>query len=244
MIYPENFEAKIGFDKIRELISQKCAGDLGRKNAENIRFSNDLNSLRILLDQTDEFKRMEESEVYVPVQPYKNLTEEISYLKLEGTYIEAEVLLELKHLLAMISECGSSLISHKSDYPTLCGLWSEVELDFSAIKEIERIIEKNGDVRDQASPELRKLRKDIRAKQRSVENKIEHHLSSAKKEGWLEKDTEIAVRYGRLVIPVPVAHKRAIRGFIHDESASGRTVYIEPAEIFDTNNDIRDLEHA
>ncbi|MBN1340630.1 MAG: Smr/MutS family protein [Bacteroidales bacterium] len=244
MVYPDNFDEKTGFDRVRQMLAGNCIAAPGKKIVAETGFLTDLNEINRLLSQTQEMLGIMIHGAGFQLSEYSDLSEELIRVKTEGTYLDQENLASLRSMLAMARDCGSFLQSDTAKYPELMQLWFKVELDFSLIQKTDEILDQKGRIRDNASNGLKKIRKDLSSLQKSVENRIQHHLRMARKEGWVSQDTEIAVRYGRMVIPVPAAHKRQIRGFIHDESATGQTVYIEPEEVFETNNNIRELENA
>jgi len=243
--YPENFENKIGFDIIRNKIKKACLSQLGENLVDKIHFSDDFEILNKLLSQTEEFRQILLIEDVFPSQNYIDLTSELLRLNVEGTYIEIENLIDLKSSLKTISDC--ILFIKKLDenkYEFLKKLIEDVEIEKSIIKRIEKIIDEKGIIRDNASPELQQIRRDLIAKQSNVEKKIRQVLNTAKNSGWTQSDTEITIRNNRAVIPISATHKRKIKGFIHDKSSTGLTIFIEPTELFETNNEIKELEFA
>ncbi len=245
MIYPINFEQKIGFDIIREKLKEKCLSSLGTAYVDNIRFKDDYRQIKLLLSRVEEFKRILELEAEFPSQDYLDLTGELNHLKIDGTIIDVETLFNLKISLRTIQDIIGYIGKLSSDqYPTIVKLAGPVLVPTEISDRIEKILDPKGGIRDNASDNLRRIRKDLIKKQQEIEGKIRRSLSAAKKDGHTPLDVEPTIRNGRLVIPVYAANKRKVKGFIHDESATGQTVYIEPTEVFDTNNEIRDLENA
>ena len=244
MIHPSNFEEKTGFDRIRELISRNCHGPMGEADVGKMSFSNDREEIIPVMKLIDEYMRILREGRDVPLDHYADLTQEMERLQTPGNHIDIEDLIELRKLTGMIFGCVHFLDNKRSEFPALAALTDMVDLDPGLTSVINGIIDEQGNVRDSASAALAKIRKDLAGRRKSVENKIRQHLKAAKKEGWVDRDSEITIRAGRMVIPVPAAHKRKISGFIHDESATGQTVYLEPSEVFETSNEIRDLENA
>ena len=243
MIYPGNFEHKIGFDRIREMLEQNCVCELGQANLKRVRFETDFNTIDKLLNEVEEFKRILQSDRSFPSQDYFNLIPELERIRLEGTYILQDQLFDLNTSLKVIEEC-KAYFEKKEDpsYPNLKGIADQIVIEPSVLQRIATIIDEKGRIRDNASPGLVEIRRSLKSKFGAVDNKISRALSMAKKEGWTPKEVEVTIRNGRTVIPVHAANKRNIRGFIHDESASGQTVYVEPEDVFETNNEIRELE--
>ncbi|MDZ7743842.1 MAG: Smr/MutS family protein [Bacteroidota bacterium] len=245
MIYPEGFENKIGFDQIRLLIKDRCLSELGEEYVDNISFSDDFEKISYELNTTNEFKKLLELKANFPAQDYLNLSPELNRLKLEGTVIELEKLFDLKVSLRVLTEIIHYLKKiDREDYPLLAGLVIELFDPEEIYKRLEQIMDEKGGIRDKASSTLAEVRKKLGSKKGEINGRMQKTLKEAKSAGWTSKDAEPTIRGGRLVIPVGVAHKRKLQGFIHDESASGQTVFIEPAGVFDANNDIRELENA
>jgi DNA mismatch repair protein MutS2 len=245
VIYPKNFETKTGFDKVRQMIRDNCLSPVGVQHAENLPFTTDATLIRQQLNQTEEFRQLMLEEPGFPSQDYFDLTYELHRIKIEGTYIEQENLFDLKSSLITISDILQFF--KKSDpqkFPNLISLSSEIFVDKMIVSSIEGIIDNKGNIKNNASAKLAEIRKSLSKEQASVDRKMRKAMSEAKRAGWTKDDTEVTIREGRPVIPVAAAHKRAIKGLIHDESATGQTVYIEPVEVFEIHNKIRELESA
>jgi len=227
------------------MIRKNCLSPLGEYYVDKIRFTNSFGQLRILLDQTEEFRQLLEEESRFPSQDYFDLTFELHRVKTEGTYIEQALLFDLKSSLSVIADVIRFIRQAEADrFENLKKLTEGVFVDKQIVKYISDIIDDKGEIRDAASPDLKQIRNDLRSKMAGIDRRVNATLRMAKKEGWAAKDAEVAIRNGRPVIPVSVAYKRQINGFIHDESSTGQTVFVEPAEIFETNNQIRELESA
>jgi len=245
VIFPANFEQKIGFDSIRSMVKESCLSESGKSYVDQVALSHDMKSISLALNQTEEFRQILLFEPHFPSQDYIDLSSELKRILTKGSYLEADMLPDLKLSLSTIT--GIITFARGGGdraYPLLQELASEVHIESSITISINRIVSEKGTICDDASKELHDIRKAIIAKQNSVESRISKSLASAKREGWAQSSAEIVVRNGRLVFPLPAMNKRKIKGFIHDESATGQTVYIEPIEIFDINNEIRELEYA
>ena len=239
MIYPKNFENKIGFENIRQLIKQKCLSSLGEKFVDKIKFSGNFRLINKWLRQVNEFISIIELGENFPTQDYFDLTPELNRIRLEGTVIEIEQLFNLKTSLYTISNCLNFFNKSAEDkYPFLKETTSNIFWGNEILSRIENTLDHKGNIKDNASPKLKEIRTELIKKLRNIDKKLHQSINSAKNEGWIETDAEPTIRNGRLVIPVSATNKRKIKGFIHDESASGKTVFIEPAEVFDTNNKI------
>ena len=245
MIYPTNFEQKIGFKSIRQMLSEHCISAMGLEKVENVAFSNDINFIIKSLEQTEEFIHLLQTGIPFPVRDFHDLREAFHRIQIDGTCLNVEDLFALKpslNVLDVILRYGHS--ENAADTPRLKSLIENIFIDRSIFTEVNRLVDDKGEIPDNASTELLEIRQSIRRKQTGIEKRIRQIMSDAKTAGWVDQKSELTVRDGRLVIPVKAGDKRAIRGFIHDESATGQTVYIEPAEIFDTSNEIKELEYA
>jgi len=243
MIYPRNFEQKISFDTIRQMIYENCLSEMGASYVEKIRFTSNFELLNKLLDQVDEFRQILSLEESFPASDYFDLNPELRRISIPGTYIEQEKLFDLKSSLSTINECIDYIQKLETEkFPSIQTLAEPVLLDKNIIQQIQHIIDDKGEIKNNASTNLKSIRSKLNSKKSSIDRKINKSLKDAKKSGFVNDDAEITIRSGRLVIPIPAAYKRQIKGFIHDQSATGQTVYVEPEDIFDTNNEIRELE--
>ena len=245
MIYPELFEQKIGFHRIREAIKSHCISTMGEELVERMSFSTDREAIERSLDQTVEYHQLTQNGVPFPMRDFHDLREEFQHIRIPGTSISLEGLFAMKpslNALGLILRFGQS--EAKKDYPELCALTDGITLDPRVFTEANRLVDDKGEMPDNASPELMEIRRDIHRKQGGIEHRIRQIMSEAKTSGWVDPKAELTIRDGRMVIPVHAGDKRALKGFIHDESATGQTVYIEPAEIVETSNEIRELEYA
>ena len=245
MIYPTNFEQKIGFVSIRQMVSGHCISQMGLEKVDEMAFSTDKALILKSLEQTDEFIRLLQTGVPFPVRDFHDLREAFHQIQIEGTCLSVEDLFALKpslNVLEAILRFGHS--EGAVNFPQLKSLIENIFIERSIFTEVNRLVDDKGEIPDNASTELLEIRQSIRRKQGGIEKRIRQIMGDAKTAGWVDQKSEITIRDGRLVIPVKASDKRAIRGFIHDESATGQTVYIEPAEIFDTSNEIKELEYA
>ncbi|HTX87556.1 MAG TPA: hypothetical protein VMC08_01075, partial [Bacteroidales bacterium] len=245
MIYPPSFEQKIGFDQIRSLIRESCLSPMGIQQVDHMQFLSDPEEIIVLLNQAEEFRLILSERLEFPSQDYYDLVPELMRIRLEGTFLEAETLAELSlsadAILGILSFLGDD---RNRRFPHLRALAKEIMVEKEIPKRIGRIIDDKARIRDDASPALRKIRKEKESKLLVVERRIVQSLRLAQQSGWAPPDASVSVRNGRPVIPMLSAHKRKIAGYIQDESATGQTLYIEPAEVFEINNEIRELEYA
>ena len=244
MIYPKNFEQKIGFDEIRRLLYERCMSSLGKEQVSEINFSHDTTLVNQWLQQTREFRKLQEETDDFPMQYFFDVRESVARLRLEGTHMEENELFDLRRSLETIHKMVEYLRRESVAplYPTLCTLTEEVVTFPNLIKRIDQILDKFGKIKDSASPELGNIRHELAKTESGISRTLYNILRAAQSEGLVEKDVTPAMRDGRLVIPVAPALKRKIKGIVHDESASGKTVFIEPTEVVEANNRIRELE--
>lgn len=244
MLYPNTLEQKLGFDKIRELLRQACISPLGQDYVDKIRFSDNHQLIDKLLRQTYEFTQIVQYEPDFPQSNYLDVRPQLQKARVEGITLMEDEFFDLKLALKAIQDCLRFLANQEEgQYPYLAELAQPVTVDKSLLAALERVIDDRGHVRDNASPELASIRRRIISEQANLRKKLDGMLRTARQQGWIPDDLGLTVRGGRLVIPLAAEHKRKIRGFIHDESDTGKTVYIEPAEVFDGNNEVRELEY-
>lgn len=246
MIYPTNFEAKIGFDKVRDLLNKKCLSSLGEERIATMNFVSDYSSINTYLYQTEEFMRIVQEDVDFPVSYFIDVRPALRQIRIPGTWIDEQSLFDLRRSLQTIHDIVGFL--HRTEgenvvYPYLAQLAGDIFTYPHLIKEIDKILDKFGRIKDNASAELNKIRREKSQVAGSISKILSSILRSAQSEGIVDSDVSPTLRDGRLVIPVAPANKRRIRGIVHDESATGRTVFIEPEQVVEANNKIRELEN-
>lgn len=243
MLYPNTFETKIGFNQVRELIKSACICPLGAAYVDEIRFTHHYDTLNKQLEQTEEFRQILLMERHFPAQDYYDMTPELNRVILPGTYIEADQLTLLLRSLQSISDVIRFIATLESEeYPRLKELAQPIWLNDHILPRLNALIDEKGEIRDNASQKLHEIRRSIRSKNTKIDRTLARVLAAAKKTGMIPDDLEPTVRDGRPVVPVPATHKRKIHGLIHGESATGQTVYIEPEEVLQLNNEIKELE--
>ena len=246
MVYPANFEEKTGFDLIRQMLTESCLSSLGRNFAGKMRLSSNFIKIQSLLEQTEEFRQILLSGENHPASNYFDPFTIFERIKLEGTFAEPDELGEIRASLITIQEMIRFLEKKKNEeqykYPLLKQLAENISVDPAILNEINRILDEKNQIRNNASKELSEIRRRKAELENQASRRINQLFSQAKKEGWVAGDSELALRNGRLVIPVPVAFKRKLKGFVHDQSSTGQTAFLEPEEVFETNNEIRQLE--
>jgi DNA mismatch repair protein MutS2 len=244
VIYPESFEKKIGFDKIILQVKDLCLSELGEAKADGIRFMHSFHKIQHQLDLTNEFMNLMQFGKSFPSQDYFNLIPELERIKTDGAFIDLEKLGELRLSYTAITEIVDYFTEEKETYPNLYEEAKSVAIFPEITRSIDRILDDRGIIKDSASDQLKKIRQEIKSTQLLIEKRIRQIFQDLKREGVVSEDVEITMRNGRCVIPVASAAKRKVKGFIHDESSSGQTVFIEPSEIFELNNTLRELETA
>ncbi|MBR1882182.1 MAG: Smr/MutS family protein [Muribaculaceae bacterium] len=245
MIYPENFEAKIQFDIIRREVSRRCISPMGKECCDQMRLSSQMPTVVQALEETHEMTAIFASGREFPLSHYHDLRASLKAISAPGTFIAAEHLFDLVRSLHTIEELRTFFHTGEDSstpYPRLAGLARRLQ-PFSEIQhEIMRVLDKGGNVRDNASPILSELRRTLQSTTAGIAGTLRRIISQGREAGILEGDVQPSVRDGRLVIPVAPMHKRKLRGIVHDESASGKTIFIEPEEIVEANNKIRETE--
>lgn len=245
MFYPSNFEQKTGFDKIRLLISDRCLSPLGKERVADMTFLTDYKMIGDKLEQVDEFVRIQQGEEDFPANYFFDVRYSLKRIRPEGTWLDERELFDLKRSLQTIHDiirffrpAGEEEIK----YPALTALAGDILVFPQLIGRIDTILDKFGKVKDSASPELQTIRREITVTMSNISRSLQSILRSAQGEGVVDKDVTPTMRDGRLMIPVAPAFKRKIKGIVHDESATGKTVFIEPEVVVEANNRIRELE--
>jgi DNA mismatch repair protein MutS2 len=244
MVYPDQLEEKLGFDQIRRRLSENCLSPAAVRRVADMRFLTDYDSIRLLLSQTLEFLRIIEKGEPFPATHFHDPAEWHDKMFPPGNYLEEQELLDMAGALETVDLCKSFLRRSREWCPTLFKLADPVPDTAPVRTTIHKIIDERARVRDSASPELARIRKRLREQQARLRSLSEHLFSKAVAEKWVPEGALPTIREGRVVIPIVAEHKRKLRGLVIDESATGQTVFMEPAEMLDANNEIREYEHA
>ena len=245
MIYPETFEEKIGFKEIRTMLRGYCLSSLGKERVEEIHFSTDVAEINEWMEQIREFRMLQGSGKSMPMQFFFDVREAVARLRIEGTHLEESELYDLQRSLTTINDIVVFIRNEEElDLSALRRVTDDIVTFPDLIRRIGQILDKFGRIRDDASPELARIRKELAMAEGSVSRTLWNILRGAQSEGLVEKDVTPTLRDGRLVIPVSPGMKKKIQGIVHDESATGKTVFIEPTEVVEANNRIRELEAA
>ena len=247
MIYPQNFEQKIGFDQIRQLLKDKCLSTLGEERVSEMNFSDQFETVEELLNQVTEFVRIIQEEDNFPDQFFFDVRPSLKRVRVEGMYMDEQELFDLRRSLETIRDIVRFLQRNEEEesdhpYPSLKRLAGDIAVFPQLITKIDGILDKYGKIKDNASTELSRIRRELANTMGSISRSLNSILRNAQSDGDVDKDVTLTMRDGRLVIPVAPGLKRKIKGIVHDESASGKTVFIEPAEVVEANNRIRELE--
>lgn len=246
MIYPSNFENKIQFSEIRSLLKGYCLCQLGKDKVDEMAFSGDVAVINTMLRQTREFRRLQEESDDFPLQFFFDMRESVKRIRLEGTHLEENEIFDLRRSLETIAAIVRFLDRGSDegvyDYPTLHELTEGVLTFPEILHRIDQILDKYGKVKDSASPALADIRLQLHKAEGSVSRTLYSILRAAQSEGLVDKDVTPTVRDGRLVVPIAPGLKRKIKGIVHDESSTGKTVFVEPTEVVEANNRIRELE--
>jgi len=246
VLYPENFEEKLGFVRIREQLKGLCLSDLGRRKVDKIKFSTKAQFIHTLIGQVEEFRQIELMEETFPLQHFIDVTPWLKRVKPVGTFLQEEEIFAIRRSLDTIRALLRFFKKRQEEekYPLLQKLSSKVKLYPYIFERIDQILNAQGKIKDTASPELAQIRREMREKELAISRRLQAILGEAKKSGYVDAGTTLAVRDGRAVIPIDAGNKRKIKGVVLDESATGRTAYIEPQEILDLNNLIKELGYA
>lgn len=258
MIYPNSYERKIGFTEIRQLLGEKCYSNLGRELVDSMELSNDVNGVREQLFLVKEFRQLKAEVEELPLDYFFDVREQLHRARIEGTHLEEEELFDLRRILLTITSIVKLLNATNNEeysdyydaeqirykYPHLHKLTEYVETFPRLQQSIDKILDNRGKIKDTASIILLNTRRDLRRMEGTVSAILNRILREAQRDGLVEKDVTPAMRDGRLVLPVNPAMKKKVQGIVHDESATGKTVFIEPAAVVEANNRIRDLENA
>ncbi len=241
-----SLEEKIGFNEIRAMLHGYCLSSLGHEKVDAMQFSSDHEVVTSLHLQLAELESILQTTTELPEQDFFDLREDIHRIRIEGTYLEEQTVWELLRVLrtlhSWVETVRQSASEERTSFPALEKLAEGVFTFKGITRRLEQMLDKYGHIKDNASSELASIRRELKLAEGSVSRTLTSILKSAQAEGLVEKDVAPAMRDGRLVIPVAPALKRRIKGIIHDESATGKTVFIEPAEVVEANNRIRELE--
>ncbi|MEZ4909716.1 MAG: hypothetical protein R2774_02525 [Saprospiraceae bacterium] len=241
-LYPSDLKHKLEFDKIIENVKTYCMSELGKQYFDSIETSTDLSIINRLHDEVDEYKKSIERSDYIPFSTFEDVTQDVYLLRKEGYVLDVESIFKIFTLLHI----GYDLANYFTDtskaktHPILSQISQAIIVNTALVREINRVLDNTGEVRPNASEALQKISKQIKSKEQQAENAFNNVLDAAKQKGYLIDSLE-SLRNGRKVLTVAAEHKRKIPGLIHDESATGKTVFIEPESVMQLNNDVYNL---
>ncbi|MCC5945861.1 MAG: endonuclease MutS2 [Bernardetiaceae bacterium] len=243
MLYPKkSIESKLGFDRIRALLKEECQGILGRKKVEDVKFSNDFEEIRKHVELTDEFLRLIISGEAPPASQFSDIYPYLKKAKITNNFLSEEEFYDLKISLTTLYQT-LRVIKRQSveEFPRLREMSKDIEMPYNILENIEQVIDENGQMRSNASQDLQDIRKQIIRTQVHLRKRIDGLLKKYKGDDYIREDVEPTVREGRIVLPVKSEHKRHLKGIVHDTSATGQTIFFEPEEVIDINNEIKEL---
>ena len=245
MIYPSNFEQKIGFDRLREQIVELCNTFAAREIIRGERFSTSAEEITLRQEIADEMRVLIMLDPDAPRDEFPDLEGVVAKIGVEGAFLTAEELVILRQALTAVGNMVGFIMSRREEqYPRLRARSERVCVFPDVIRRINQLVDDDGEIRDGASHELLSIRRAIREHEGQVSKRLQQVLNNAKRAGVVDADAMVSIRDGRAVIPVSAANKRKLNGFIHDESATGKTFYIEPVEVVELNNQLKELEYA
>lgn len=245
MIFPQDFESKIGFSSVRALLIEKCESKLGKDLAIKMAFSTDIQEIKKKLGCVDEMKTLLNSHYDLPQNSFFDIIPYFKTIQAPGSFLSTLQLFELLKTLIAMRELDNFINSEKNEDLSLKNIKDALKTvpNFPALeREISRCLDKNGEIKDNASPALFEIRRSMEAVSKSMHKIINRVLQDNIKEGFIEKDTTPSVRDGHIVIPVSSVNRRNISGILHDTSATGKTVFIEPAEVVEAGNRLKELQ--
>ena len=240
----KHFERKIGFDRIRAQLAERCTMPTARERLAAEEFSTSAREIEHRLSLADEMRIVLEMEHDFSKEDYPDIQPVLAKLRIEGAFLDVVEVVLLRQALAEIGAVVAFLLDRKERYPALYDRTRGIEPFPEIVRDIDRLVDSFGEMRDSASPELAQIRRAIREREGQAAKRLQQVLAAAKSAGIVEADAQLSVRDGKTVIPVSASNKRKLNGFIHDESATGRTFYVEPVEVIELNNELRELQYA
>jgi DNA mismatch repair protein MutS2 len=225
------------------MLKDECLSSLGKEKVDEMEFSYDFNHVLDLVNQTAEFVRILQEEDEFPIDGYYDVRESLYKINIEGMFLDEREVFDLRRSIETIGKIVRFFsLKEEEQYYYLKQLAGNVFTFPGLINLIDRVLDKFGKIKDNASPELADIRKSITSTQNSISRSLHQIIRQAQSDGFIDKDVNPTIRDGRLVIPVAPGNKRKIKGIVHDESATGKTVFIEPEIVVEANNKIRELE--
>ncbi len=246
MIYPSDFEVKIGFDRIRRQIEAGCITRRAKELAAEAGFVTVYAALEQAIARTDEMRVLLMMENNFPQEGFVDLGYLLKKTEVIGSFLEKEELVVIRRGLVALGELIAFFRAKEEGglYPRLRELLAGINAFPQIVRQIDGIVDTHGNIRDNASPELQDIRRTMRDRQGQISKRLQQIMREGQSAGYIETEASVSIRDGRAVIPVSAANKRKLKGFVHDESGTGKTFYIEPLEIVEINNELKELEYA
>lgn len=243
VLYPPNIEEKIGFLQIREMLIQSCMTPVGRELVEQLSIMDDVTQIQNSIELASELRLLIEQGNRPPEVEFEPIEETIKYSRIEGSMLSMEQLFNLLLVLRAAEESSQYIRSNQEECPQLFNTYKDLKIDRPLIKHLDRCIDERGQLRDSASKELQRLRRQVVKTEQLARNRLNQHFSKAKNDGFTPDGSSISIRSGRLVLPVLSEHKKKVRGLVHDMSSTGSTLFIEPEEVLELNNELREYQY-
>ena len=241
MIYPDNCLERLGFNEVRQLIYKHCLSPMGQYMVSRMQVMNKYDQINKFLRQTKEFKNILENQEPLQISSFFDIKSLADKIRVEGSYLLEDELFQIYMSLQTVFSVLRFFEERNGVYPNLEALFEHLPVEKNILKKIETVLDAKGKIKPNASPKLQEISTDISKGEQEVRKRMDSIYKQAVASNWVA-DGSLTIRDGRMCIPIIADHKRKLKGFIHDESASGQTVYLEPEEVFTLNNKIRDLE--
>jgi DNA mismatch repair protein MutS2 len=241
MLYPDNSADKLGFNDVKELIKAHCLSTMGQQMVDKIQVMNNFDQIRKFLSQAQEFKNILQNDAVLPINHFFDIKKLANKVRLEGAFLAEEEFFQIQASLTTVFAVIGYFNERTGQYPNLEALFEHLPIEKVILKKIDMVLDAKGKIRPNASRELQDITSGIAKAEQEARKKIDQIFKNAASNNWTA-DGSLTIRDGRLCIPLLAENKRKVKGFIHDESSTGQTVYMEPEEVFTLNNRIRDLE--
>jgi DNA mismatch repair protein MutS2 len=242
MLFPEDIETRLGFDTLRQRLAALCLSEAGRRAVRQMRFSGSPDELEPLLRQTDDLLRWLVRGDHFPLLAFADAEPWWELLAVHDSFLELENIFQIGQALRVAHDLQAAIAQQRAGFPDLYQLAQPVAIPVALMATLNRHFDENGNLSDTATPALARVRKRLREEETQLRRLMERLFRNAAAEGWIPEGMSATVRDGRLVLPLLAEHKRRIRGVVVDESGTGQTVYVEPLEALEANNEIRDLQ--
>lgn len=240
-LYPSNIEDKMGFTRIREMLNDRCLGNLGKKEVQKLTFSSEFEKVQSRLDEVNEFKTILERGDPFPVDHYLDLSEILKLLKVPDASLNGEEFIKILRVCKAMEQVMKFLGKYREAYPVLGLKKEKTKLEKAISREIDHVIDQEGNVKPKVSAELDQIRRKLHSKSRIVDQVFMKIFRHARKNNWLSDEGE-SIRNGKRVLAIRAQNKRKVNGLTHDESSTGQTFFIEPRETLELNNEIFELK--